>query len=164
MWSCKNDWKNPMFETHSDKKHDGGSIFYLNRFLAKTVSWLAGCFQLILRRVKLTSIPSNLKKKSLRWEIDLIKSWIPHHHGNLRGPPKKYGPNKAFLRETNGSQSLNKALFLGWGVALGEHPLTFSMTPGHVALLTCFLRELGRSKPKIEEKQLGGQNTRAPWN
>ena len=23
-------------------------------------------------------------------------------HGNLTGPPKKYGPNKALLRETNG--------------------------------------------------------------
>lgn len=37
---------------------------------------------------------------------------------------------------------------------LGEHPLTFSMTPGHVALLTCFLRELGRSKPKMKRSNL----------
>jgi len=52
---------------------------------------------------------------------------------------------------------LIRPYFLG-GVGIGEgFPLTFSMTPGHVALLTCFLRELGRSKPKMKRSNLAAK-------
>ena len=34
-------------------------------------------------------------------------------------PPQKYGLNKAFLRETNGEQTLYKALLLGGGTLGG---------------------------------------------
>ena len=77
--------------------------------------------------------------------------WV-FHHGNLRGPPqsyspKKYCPNRAILRETNGfsSQKIRPAIYWGGGylrfpwfhhASCGLSPGVFWWIPGKV--IACF--------------------------
>ena len=87
--------------------------------LAKVCS-LVGWFQARSCRCEVTDLCT--RYLGISWYIQM--SWVLYSWEPKGTPPRKYGFNKALLRESNGWWALFKALFLG-GVALGG-PLRFS--------------------------------------